>query len=252
MGFFINFTLMAKKKYISKNPDLERYILVRGKEGDHLRRKRGTVTKAVINESFAENARDTGSTEAKQIMKKLEPFTRNCFGRKQVYLSALLRKAKKETGKMDYSFLMRWELMKDYPLFDLYIGQYKVKKKKNSVDIRIALEKGNIFKRTPGATHYYFEAILIHGDACIPGDLRSDYDRSPLYKYDFSLTGKERETFYTLSLVIPDNRPYIVFLKVGCKDGKKDSSHAKNYGVKVVDVGGTRVNGDAVTLRSRD
>ena len=223
---------MAKRRIISTNPDLTNYVLVKSKEGDYLRRKRGTVTKATINEAFAAHANETCSSAAKEIMDKLKPFTQQMYGRKLVYLSALLRKGRLRSGFTDYSDCDRWEVMKDHPLNKIYWDQYSVKKEKDTVDIVLAVAEDSINKEGMLATHFYFEAILVHGDAMVPGAVRMESDRSPLYSFK-----SKKKTSHTFSFVIPEGRPYLVFLKVGCMENDRPADHPRHYGMKVVAVG---------------
>ncbi len=218
-----------KKKRIYKNPDPSKYIIVRTKEGDVLRRKR---TNPSINDAFKEMAKETCSAAAKQILTRLKPFTEKMGGRVNVYLSGKMRSAKKQTGSYNYSLLPGFELQKDYPLEKLYEGQYRVRKAGQTVYIDIPVCKGCTRAHNTLVTHYYFEAIAVFGDAMIPNSLRVEDDKSPLFDF-----GKTDKTTLSFSFVLPPGTPYLIWLKAGCMEGDEAACHPMHYGMRVVAVG---------------
>ena len=218
-----------KKKRIYKNPDPEKYLIVRTKDGDVLRKKR---TNPSINDAFKQMAEETCSAAAKQILTRLKPFTEKMAGRMNVRLSGKMRSAKKQSGSYNYSLLPGFELQKDYPLEKLYEGQYRVRKAGQTVSINVRVSKGCMNARNTLVTHYYFEAVALLGDAMIPNSLRVEDDKSLLF--DFTKTYKTTVSF---SFVLPPDTPYLIWLKAGCMEGHEAAIHPKHYGMRVVAVG---------------
>lgn len=218
-----------KKKKIYENPDPGRYIIVHTKEGDILRAKR---TSPFINEAFKAMAAETCSAAAKQILMRLKPFTGQMTGRMNVRLSGKIRSAKKQTGSYNYSLLYGFELQKEYPLENLYTGQYRVRKEGQTIHINIPVEKGYIQARNSLATNYYFEAVALFGDAMIPNSLRVEDDKSSLFDFE-----KTYKTTVDFAFVLPPGMPYLIWLKVGCMEGHQAAYHPMHYGMRVVAVG---------------
>ena len=220
-----------KKKRIreNKNPDADRYIIVHAKEGDHIRAKR---TNPFINAQFAEMATETCSAAAKQILLKLKPFTQKMTGRMNVRLSGKMRSAKKMTGFYNYSLLNGFELQKDHPLDALYKGIYTVKNDNGKLELAVPINEGDVQQHNGIVTAYYFEAMLLTGDAMVHNSLRVEDDRSDLYYFNQKYTASALFQF-----IVPDNTPYLLLLKVACMEGEQMAYHAKHYGMKVVRVG---------------
>ena len=219
-----------KKKRISdnKNPDADRYIIVHAKDGDHIRAKR---TDPFINAQFAEMATETCSAAAKQILLKLKPFTQKMTGRMNVRLSGKMRSAKKMTGSYNYSLLNGFELQKDHPLDALYKGIYTVKNDNGKLELAVPIN-GDVQQHNGIVTAYYFEAVLLTGDAMVHNSLRVEDDRSDLYYLNQKYTATALFQF-----IVPDNTPYLLLLKVACMEGNEMAYHSKHYGMKVIGVG---------------
>ena len=220
-----------KKKRIreNKNPDADRYIIVHAKEGDHIRAKR---TDPFINAQFAEMATETCSAAAKQILLKLKPFTERMTGRMNVRFSGKIRSAKKMTGFYNYSLLNGFELQKDYPLDALYKGNYSVKNDNGKLELAVPINDGYVQQHNGIVTAYYFEAVLVTGDAMVHNNLRVEDDRSDLYYFN-----QKYNTTVLFQFILPDNTPYLLFLKAGCMEGNEMAYHSKHYGMSVVGVG---------------
>ena len=218
-----------KKKRIreNKNPDADRYIIVHAKDGDHIRAKR---TDPFINAQFAEMATETCSAAAKQILLKLKPFTQKMTGRMNVRLSGKMRSAKKMTGSYNYSLLNGFELQKDHPLDALYKGIYTVKNDNGKLELAVPIN-GDVQQHNGIVTAYYFEAVLLTGDAMVHNSLRVEDDRSDLYYFNQKYTDTALFQF-----IVSDNTPYLLLLKVACMEGNEMAYHSKHYGMKVVRV----------------
>lgn len=220
-----------KKKRIreNKNPDADRYIIVHTKDGDHIRAKR---TDPFINAQFAEMATETCSAAAKQILLKLKPFTQRMTGRMNVRLSGKMRSAKKITGFYNYGLLIGFELQKDHPLDALYKGIYTVKYDNGKLEIAVTINEGDVQQHNGIVTAYYFEAVLVSGDAMVHNSLRVEDDRSDLYYFNQKYNATELFQF-----IVPDNTTYLLLLKVACMEGNEMAYHSKHYGMKVIGVG---------------
>lgn len=219
-----------KKKRISdnKNPDADRYIIVHAKDGDHIRAKR---TDPFINAQFAEMATETCSAAAKQILLKLKPFTQKMTGRMNVRLSGKMRSAKKMTGSYNYSLLNGFELQKDHPLDGLYKGIYTVKNDNGKLELGVPIN-GDVQQHNGIVTAYYFEAVLLTGDAMVHNSLRVEDDRSDLYYFN-----QKYNATVLFQFIVPVNTPYLLLLKVACMEGNEMAYHSKHYGMKVIGVG---------------
>ena len=220
-----------KKKRIreNKNPDADRYIIVHAKEGDHIRAKR---TNPFINAQFAEMATETCSAAAKQILLKLKPFTQKMTGRMNVRLSGKMRSAKKITGFYNYSLLNGFELQKDHPLDALYNGIYTVKNDNGKLELAVHINERDVQQHNGIVTAYYFEAVLLTGDAMVHNSLRVEDDRSDLYYFN-----QKYKATVLFQFIVPDNTPYLLLLKVGCMEGNEMAYHPKHYAMKIIGVG---------------
>ncbi len=211
------------------NPDPEKYSVYWTKDGWVIRRKRSG---SGINASFKANADDTCATEAKEIMRVLSPFTENIGGRKLVYLSGCLRRAKKRAGTITYEECLEHEINFKHPLKNIYGGEYQIRAEKGVVYIDLPVNSNTVRRNNRAVTGYYFEFILISGDAGIPDSMRSESDRSDVFS--LKTTG---ESMCTLSLILPEGMPYMTVLKFACMEGRFEANHEKQYGLKVVGIG---------------
>lgn len=228
----------GKKKNYSKRPpcpDPEEYIWVETKEGGHWRRKRRKD--APLNRSLSANvsATEIVSPAVKRIRNKLEEYTRKLdTGRIHGRLSGLLSKTYKEKGQIDFSALSGFEFQKDYPLDQLLLTQYQVNKGADFIELLIRVKDGVVKKHNTLVTDFYFEAILLYGDAIADETLNVEYAVSKPYTFKNTATDD-------CKLVLPlpvKNEPWMLMLKVSCLEGNEMASHVKHYGMRVVEVGG--------------
>ena len=214
------------------NPDPEKYIVFRSKHGRILRRKRGTVKKAELNAAVSANAKDTGSKEAKEILRALSPYTEHIGGQKIAYLSTRIRRAKKDPEGINYYPLPEHEINYEFPLRHIYTGDYDIRFENGLIYIDLPTGGMLVKKHNRVVTHYYFEFILVKGDAGIAESMRTESDRSE----NFSCGDKSTGTC-TLSLVAPAEGPYLTVLKFGCiEEGRWEARTARHYGLKIVGV----------------
>jgi len=90
-------------------------------------------------------------------------------------------------------------------------------------------------KRNSGiVTAYYFELILLWGDAGCDKGLRVEEADSPVYRI-----AEDYSTGCQLSLVLPpEGQPWMALLKVSCIEGRELAAAPRNYGMKVIECGG--------------
>lgn len=181
------------------------------------------------------SATEVVSPAVKRIRNKLEEYTRKLdMGRIHGRLSGLLSKAYKEKGQIDFSALRSFEFQKYYPLEQLLLTQYEIKKGPDVIELLIPVKNGVVKKNNTLVTDFYFEGILLYGDALIEGALKVEYAVSK--PYSFSNTLKE-----DCKIVLPlpvKNEPWMLMLKVSCLEGNEMAFHVKHYGMRVVEVGG--------------
>jgi hypothetical protein len=232
---------MAKKKKVPQNPphnpNIEIYVQVKTKEGWIQRRKRGTVNVSSLNSSFSTNVSVTKivSPANKRIREKLEEFTRVLStGRLHAALNRILIPTYKKEGVLNFLQMKGFEFQEDYPLEKILLANYKIRRINNFIEIQIPVSKNSVQQHNRLVTHFYFEGILLYGDALTDGLLEVEYAVSK--PYDFIDTITEN-----CKLVLPlpgKGQPWMLILKVSCLEGNEMAVHPKHYGMKVVEVGG--------------
>lgn len=228
---------MPKKKKRSPGPcpDPEKYILVRTKEGDFWRRKRGTLKYARLNASFRKNvmSNKVASPAAKRVIQELRPFLRDLqTGRLQVRLTGAFIKAITEKGRPDFSFLKEFDFH-EHKLSALLSNGWYVEKDGDTVKIDIPVTPGAVKQYNRAVTDYYFEAILLYGDVRKSDALHIESTISRLYSFSDS---DEEDCILTLSLPV-GKHPWMVILKASCLEKDQMARHEKGYGMRVVEVG---------------
>lgn len=225
---------MAKKKKWTRRDipycaDPQNHILVETIESVFWRKKR---KKGGLNDAFATNAdlsRISGPA-AREVVQKLRPFFKGLVtGRVTLRISNGLRKALKEKKRMDFSLLHGLEMQRDHPLDQLLKTAYTVRNAEESLVVTIPIARDCVKKHNTLVTHFYFEAVLLHGDAGAAQDLRVESTESSIYAFD-----SEAAVACVLSLPLPAERPWMVLLKVSCLEGNEMAVHPKHYGMKVV------------------
>jgi hypothetical protein len=231
---------MAKGKQISKNiipppPEGAQYVWVTTKEGSFWRRKRGSIKPAPVNAVFARNAEASKVTgpSAKRVVDKLRPFLTGLqTGRLTVRIIGAFRKTLNQKGSIDFTLLEGMELQPDYPLARLLVSPYKVEQANNSVRIQIPIERGGVKQHNKIVSDYYFEAVVVQGDATKDNGLRVDSVQSQVYS--FAEDKKQCE----LMVDLPAQKgAWMLLLKISCIEGNEMAVHPKHYGMKVVKVG---------------
>lgn len=217
-------------------PDPDRFILVKTREGDFWRRKRGTVKKASLNTAFTKNARNIKVTApaGSRIVKRLSPFLEGLdTGRLTARISGKLRKVLNHSGNIDFSLLEGFELSKEFPLDKILPVDFTVKQTRNELTVELPVHERTIKRHNRLVTDYYFDLVLLHGNPAREHGLKIDSVSSELYSF------ANNKKACVLSVQLPVNKSlWMVLLKVNCHEGREMASHPKHYGMRVVRVGG--------------
>ncbi|MCU7547529.1 hypothetical protein OCK74_00310 [Chitinophagaceae bacterium LB-8] len=216
-------------------PDGSQYILVKTKEGSFWRRKRGSVKPAPVNDVLARNAEASKVTgpAAKRIVDKLRPYLRGLrTGRLTVRVIGALRKALNRKGIIDFTFLDGMELQPEHPFNKLVLDPYKVEQADRSLHISIPIGKGRVKQLNGIVTDYYFEAIVVQGDATKDSGLRVDSVESKVYSIEAD------QKLCELSVDLPAQKgPWMLLLKISSLEGNEMAVHPRHYAMKVVKTG---------------
>lgn len=221
-----------KRKSAGRNPDPERFELVRCKEGDYYRRKRAP---GPMNEGMQRSAEQTRvcSPAARRLVGRLRPWLEGLStGRVTVGFAGRLKKPLNRAGRMDYRFFEDYDLQDPYPLAGLLDAPYRVEVREGSVEIGLDITRHTLKLKNTLVSHYFLEAVLVWGDPGVEGGLRVDSATSPLYPAGAG-TGERCR----LSLELPEGgAPWMVLLKVSSLEGHELAVHPRHYGMRVVKV----------------
>ena len=221
-------------------PDPQLFILVRNKEGWHYRRRRGTVKKARLNEPFQKSADDLKqcSPAAKRLRGCLSQVFRGLnVGRAQARFSGFLKKAILRKGYLDFSAFAGYDFQQEHPLGSLLLAPLAVEIGGGEARVRIEPDAGAVKQKNALVSHYYFDLVLVWGNAGVDGGLRLDSVSSALYPFGTA------HQVCKLSLALPESRaPWMLLLKTSCLEGNELAHHPRHYGMKVVAVGESAVS----------
>jgi hypothetical protein len=231
---------MAGKKNNRRRPpcpDPELYEWVERSSGGYWRKKKAKGSP--VNSSLSDNNTATASLgpAIKRIRNRLEEYIHNLDkGNIQAKISGLLSRPYQETGKIVLTALKGFDFQKEHVLDKLLLTQYKVHTYSNYVELVIPVAAWAVKKHNNLVTDFYFEGILLYGDAFTDGALDVEYALSAPYSFTNTV-----EELCKLQLPLPpDNIPWMLMLKVSCLEGNEMAAHAKHYGMKVVEaVGGS-------------
>jgi hypothetical protein len=231
------FVMANRKRYKNRtareNPDPERYILVVTKEGSYFRLKRGLNKPAVLNAAYQQSSDST--TVCGPAAKRMAMILRKHLqgldtGRLIARFTGLLRKAFHKNGTVDFSFFDDYDFQRDHPLDDLLKASYKCHEKDSVVQVEIPIQRGGVKRHSSLVTDYYFDLVLLYGDATKDDGLQVDSITSQLYSH--ALTKKST---CILSLPLPENeQPWMAMLKISSHEGNELAHHPRHYGMKVV------------------
>lgn len=215
-------------------PDPANFIWVQTKEGGFWRRKRGTVKKAELNESLLQNSENTkvSSPAARRIVSRLQPFMTGIrTGRLTTCISGKLRKGLNETGKLSFATLQDVDLQQsDHPMTRLLLAPFDVVRHEDELVVTIPISDITVRRHSPLVTGYFFDLVLLWGDAGEDGRLNTDSETSELFGIY-----EERKAKCRLRIPLP-KEPWIALLKVSCMEGNEMAAANRNYGMRVIAV----------------
>ena len=135
---------------------------------------------------------------------------------------------------VDYGLLKGFEFQADHPLEKILQSRYTIVQEGRNLIIQVPVRNGTLKQHNNLVTHFYFEGILLYGDALLEGSLQVEYAVSKPYDFIDTVTEDCK-----LVLQLPEKgQPWMLLLKVSCLEGNEMAAHPKHYGMKVVEVGG--------------
>jgi hypothetical protein len=207
------------------------YIWVKSKERPHWRRKRGKVSPARLNEAWQASNNKTSivSPAASRVRRMIEPYLRGITtGRLNNRISSAFRRSLKACGQMQLKYLKAMECQRDYPLDALLRSDYRVRVNEKNIRIEIPVGSRSMKAHNTLVSDYYFEGVLLYGDAGKEKGLDTMSTESRLYSYY-----EESGQMCVLTLPFPQD-DWCLFLKVCSLEGKELAVHTKHYRMKVV------------------
>jgi len=217
-------------------PPSGQYVWVKTREGGFWRMKRGSYRPATLNESYQKgsNAMKITAPAASRIVRRLQPYlSRLETGRLTVRISGKLRKALKEGGRLTFTYLKGMDMQPRHPLWKLLQAPAHVKVDAQEITVNIAVKEFTLKRHNGIVTDYYFELILLWGDAGSDQGLRVEEADSPVYRIE-----EDYSTECRLNLVLPpEGQPWMAMLKVSCIEGTELAVAPRNYGMKVIGCG---------------
>lgn len=219
-------------------PDPERYILVKTREGNFWRLKRGLKKVAVLNAKMLEHAGhlSVSSKAASRMVQVLRPHLCGLSpGRINTRFSSFLHKSLARFGKADYTFFNDYDLQKTNPLSSLINKVPLVKREEGKIGLLFSwpLRMDMLVTKNQIINGFEFSAILLYGDPCRDECPAVTSVTSPVY------LSRTKEADCALWLQIPPgNQSWILFCKVSCFEDNAPAHHSKHYAMKVMAVNG--------------
>lgn len=219
-------------------PDPERYILVKTREGNFWRLKRGLKKVAVLNDKMLEHAGylSVSSKAASRMLQVLRPHLGGLSpGRINTRFSSFLHKSLARYGKGGYAFFSDYDLQKINPLSSLINMPPLVQRAEGKTGLLFSWpeQMEMLVTKNRIINGFEFSAILLYGDPC--GDERPTVTSvtSPVY------LPRTKQADCALWLQIPPgNQPWILFCKVSCFEDNAPAHHSRHYAMKVMEVNG--------------
>jgi hypothetical protein len=214
-------------------PPYGQYVWVKTKEGGYWRTKRGSFRPASLNEAYQKgsHAIKISAPAASRIMRRLSPFLTSLeTGRLNARISGKLRKALKEKGKLCFTYLEGLDMQPEHPLEKLLKADVRIEQHDQELTVSIPVNAYTIKLHNGVVSAYYFELILLWGDAGSNNGLRVDEVDSPVYRI-----GEDYGSECRLSVELPlEGEPWMAMLKVSCIEGREMAMAPRMYGMKVV------------------
>ena len=222
-------------------PDPERYSLVRTKEGEFWRLKRGLKKPAIINNKLRENSELVKKTSSagSRIYGILHPFLAD-LDLQRIFnkMITLLRKGFRTDGRLDVSVLRDLDLQKDYPLRKLIRGgfQWQHDREHHVFRFRIAIPERNgaLLRKNKLMSSYRFIIILVHGNPEQEGAMKLKSVKSE--DYTFAGTGVASECLLELPYT-PEPGQWLFCLRAEALEEGRVAAHPKSKGLLILDGG---------------
>jgi hypothetical protein len=217
-------------------PPSGQYIWVQTKEGGFWRMKRGSHRPALLNKAYQQtsNAMKISAPAASRIVRRLQPYlTRLETGRLTVRISGKLRKALNENGRICFTYLKDLDIQPQHPMERLLKAPVRMEQDIQELTVSIPVNTYTIKRHSELVSAYYFELILLWGDAGSDKSLRVEEVDSLVYRMEEDYGIECR-----LSVVLPpEGETWMVLLKVSCIEGRELAMAPRMHGIKVL-VGG--------------
>lgn len=214
-------------------PDPENYIALKTKKRAFWRRKRGTLTPVKLNKTFKKNvsAMSLSSAAAKRIRVALDPYTQPLqMGAVHIRLTRIIMKQYKESGIISVTALKDIDLQKKQYFNHSWHSIHKCSRAGKEINITISPFYSVVKPLNTLVTDYYFDTILLYGEAGKELSLKSKVQTSTHYSFTMR---KPSPSSFRFTLPKP-NTPFILFLKLSCLEGNEMALHAQHYGMKAV------------------
>jgi hypothetical protein len=208
------------------------YVWVMTKEGNFWRKKRGSYQPAKLNSAFQQNSNATKicSPAASMIVRRLHPYLNRLeTGRLTVRICGKLKKALREQGSLCFTCLQGMDLQPEHRLEELLQAGVRVEQHVQELMVSIPIYASTIRRRNELVSRFYFELILLWGDAGCDKGLRVEEVDSPVYRI-----GEDHGSECRLSVMPPEGQPWMALLKVSCVEGRELAAAPRMYGMKVV------------------
>ena len=211
---------------------LQDYVWVESKERKHWRRKRGSVGVARLNAGYqcASERTKMASPAARRVRSAIEPYLRGITtGRLNNRICNAFRKSLKEKEGIELAYLKGMEMQRDHPMEQMLVFGYTVRTTKKKLRIEIPVEGGSVKAFNNLVTDYYFEMVLLYGDASLERGLKTEGVESKLYP----ICGEGKD-ICILELALPKNEDWCLLLKLNSLEGNEVAAHTRHYRMKVI------------------
>ena len=212
-------------------PDPENYTWVHSKEGGYWRRKRGTIKPAKLNKVLKANrdAMKIASPASKKMVDLLNPFFEGMqVGRIKARLNGIFIRSIQEGEGIKFRYLKDFCFQIKPAFYEIMDGPIGVKAEGDKISVEIRTEDKPVKKLSQIVTDYYFEAILLSGEA--GKKLKLEHIKSKFYPF-----GLVTEDVCFLELKLPKKADWMLLVKVGCTEGEEKAVSSRHYGMKVVE-----------------
>jgi hypothetical protein len=203
-----------KSKRLPPNPDPERYILVKSKEGNHYRLKRGLGKKAELNPVVQANTNAMGraSAAAKRVLAALDPFIGDIKkGRLHSRLTGKFVSSIRKQGFPVLSALKGVQMQIDEDFKAYLTDGYQLQRDmaEGILTLRLFSAGGKmIIKRGALVDSWQISMVVLYGNPDMDGELDTEHASCAIT----SIEDKVYELILTLPIPAMDN--YMVALKV--------------------------------------